>query len=231
MRAFTVAIIGPDGAGKTSVARRIERTLAHPAKYIYMGVNAGASNVVLPTSWLAHAIHRARGAPPAGGPPALDRRPRPQGAGRRAMRSLRSMLGLGNRLLDEGYRQCVVWYHLARGRIVLFDRHFYFDYYAHDIAPGSRDRSVSQRLHGLFLERVYPKPDLVVLLDAPPEILWARKQEGAFEAVVRRREEYLHMEPAFEDFVVVDATRPQDDVVRQVTDLILHRRNGDRPGT
>jgi shikimate kinase len=31
---FTVALIGPDGAGKTTVARRLQRELALPVEYV-----------------------------------------------------------------------------------------------------------------------------------------------------------------------------------------------------
>ena len=133
------------------------------------------------------------------------------------------MLGLAIRLAEEWFRQALVWYHMARGRIVLFDRHFYSDYYSHDIAASDGERSLSQRLHGFILEHLYPKPDLVILLDAPTEVLWARKQEGSYEAVAQRREEYLHMGEAFDDFAVVDATQPQEVVVQQIASLILDR--------
>jgi len=223
MKAFTVAVIGPDGAGKTTVARRVERSLSRPVKYIYMGDNPDASNVLLPTTRVLHAINRARGAPPAGGPPDRSRPSRPKGMMGRAWRSMRSMAGLANHLTEEWFRQTLAWYHMARGRIVLFDRHFYSDYYAHDIVRGGRERSLSQRLHGFVLEHLYPKPDLVILLDAPTEVLWARKQEGTFEAVARRREEYLQMGEVFDDFAVVDATKPQEVVAQEISSLILNR--------
>ena len=133
------------------------------------------------------------------------------------------MAGLANHLTEEWFRQTLAWYHMARGRIVLFDRHFYSDYYAHDIVRGGRERSLSQRLHGFVLEHLYPKPDLVILLDAPTEVLWARKQEGTFEAVARRREEYLQMGEVFDDFAVVDATKPQEVVAQEISSLILNR--------
>src|SRR5206468_11488099 len=56
MTGFTVALIGPDGAGKTTVSRRIEQSLPVPVKYIYMGVNTDASNVMLPTTRAIHAL-------------------------------------------------------------------------------------------------------------------------------------------------------------------------------
>jgi len=226
MKAFTVALIGPDGAGKTTAARQVEGTLPRPIKYLYMGVNAGASNVLLPTSRVIHAFNRARGAPAAGGPPNPDRRPKPKGVLRHTARSVRSMLGLCNRLAEEWFRQVVTWYHVARGRVVIFDRHFYTDYYAHDIAASARAKSLSQRLHGFVLVHLYPKPDLVILLDAPAEVLWARKQEGSFDAVARRREEYLHMGEMFKDFAVVDATKPREIVVQEISKLILDRCDG-----
>ena len=41
----TVALVGPDGAGKTTVARRLEGALEIPVRYLYMGVSADSSNV------------------------------------------------------------------------------------------------------------------------------------------------------------------------------------------
>ena len=63
----------------------------------------------------------------------------------------------------------------------------------------------------------------MILLDAPAEVLRARKQEGTFEAVARRREEYLHMGDVFEDFAVVDASAPEEAVIHEVSRLILDR--------
>src|SRR5262245_54508953 len=160
MKAFTVAVIGPDGAGKTTVTRRVERTLPRPVKYLYMGDNPEPSGVLLPTTRLLHALNRAQGGPPAGAPPDRRRRQRPKGVVRRTWRTIRSMLGLGNRFAEEWFRQVLTWYYLARGRIVLFDRHFYSDYYDHDVAGNVRDKSLSQRLHGFVLQHLYPKPDL-----------------------------------------------------------------------
>lgn len=223
MTAFTVAVIGADGSGKTTVCRRLERSLPVQAKYIYMGVNAEASNVMLPTTRALNALRRASGGRPAGGPPD-HRSGRPSGGiVRRVLRSARALAGVSHRMAEEWYRQILAWYHLGRGRIVVFDRHFYTDYYAHDVIAGRRDRPVDRRLHGFMLERLYPKPDLVILLDAPTEVLWARKPEGTFEALARRREEYLRLRDAL-DFEIVDATQPEDAVFRRVSELILDRR-------
>ncbi|HSD81046.1 MAG TPA: hypothetical protein VLB47_10305, partial [Solirubrobacteraceae bacterium] len=66
----------------------------------------------------------------------------------------------------------------------------------------------------------YPRPDLVIFLDAPPEVLHARKGEGTPASLARRRREYLQLAETTEHFAVVDATQPLDDVVGQVTQLL-----------
>jgi thymidylate kinase len=221
-RAFTVALIGPDGAGKTTLARRLEHELPMPATYLYMGVSADSSDRMLPTTRLAHALKRRRGAPldTAGPPdPADVSKPKPRGAVKRARRAVRSVLRLGNQLAEESYRNMLAWRYLRRGAVVLFDRHYFADYYAYDIANGAR-RPLSRRLHGWALQRVYPRPDLVVYLDAPAEVLLARKGEGTLEALERRRGDYLELARVTPNFEVVDAARPLDEVAGDLVAIV-----------
>jgi thymidylate kinase len=214
-RGFTVALIGCDGAGKTTVARTIEERGRLPVRYLYMGVSSDSSNHQLPTTRLAHALKRARGAPPdtAGPRPVAPPAP-PVGRVRSARRAARSTLRLANRVAEEWYRQLLAQAHLRRGRIVLFDRHFTADYHAADVA--AQQRTLSRRVHGFLLTRAYPRPALVILLDASPELLFARKGEGTIASLARRRAEYLQLGATLERFAVVDAAEPLPAVVAQV---------------
>jgi thymidylate kinase len=205
-RGFTVALIGCDGAGKTTVARALERDTDLPVSYLYMGVSPSSSNRQLPTTRVAHALKGRR-----------KRAPR-DGFGRVVRRSVRSALRLANRLAEEWYRQLIAAVHLRRGRIVVFDRHFIVDYHAADVA--ARDRTPSRRLHGFLLTHLYPRPDLVIFLDAPPEVLFSRKGEGTLSSLARRRAEYRHLGATLQRFAVVEATEPLDEVVAKVAGLI-----------
>jgi thymidylate kinase len=211
-RGFTVALIGADGAGKTTIGRRLADELPIPAAYLYMGDNAEAAAKLLPTTRLVRAVRRARGTSRNGGPPGSHVR-------KHGRRAARTYLRLANQLAEEWYRQALAWLHLRRGEIVIFDRHYFADYYAHDVVAHARP--LDRRLHGLLLERLYPRPDLVVFLDAPAEVLFARKREGTVALLARRRAEYLGVARTTKNFVVVDASQPLDDVVREVTSIVL----------
>jgi thymidylate kinase len=219
---FTVALIGPDGAGKTTVARRLQRELALPVEYVYMGVNPDSSNYLLPTTRAVHAFRRRRGAKPDTAGPRDSRqqdRARPRGLVPRGLRTARSFARLGNRLAEEWHRAFVASLRRRRGAIVIFDRHFFADYYAYDVAAKPH-RSAARRLHGFILSRLYPRPDLVIYLDAPAEILLERKGEGTLESLERRRREYFELGHVLDGFSVVDATRPLDTVTQEVAEKI-----------
>jgi thymidylate kinase len=219
---FTVALIGADGAGKTTVCRRIVGRMPWPTQYVYMGVNLQASNLVLPTTRLVLELKRALGKrPDMAGPPDPTRvKSRPHGIGKAALAELKSALRLVNQVSEEWFRQMVVYYYLCRDRIVLLDRHFYLDYYAHHIAPTQRPRPWANRIHGYLLARFYPRPDLVIFLDAPAELLLARKGEGTCELLEHRRQEYRQLKDVLENYHTVDATQSLDDVTDIVMDLI-----------
>jgi thymidylate kinase len=220
-RGFTVALIGCDGAGKTTVARTLERTPDLPVRYLYMGVSAESSNRRLPSTRIAQAVKRSRTPRPV--PSHAGRRSLPHRAGRAARAGLR----LGNRLAEEWYRQLIAQAYVRRGWIVVFDRHFLADYHASDVAGVGRP--LSRRIHGWLLAHAYPQPSLLILLDAPPEVLHARKGEGTLASLARRRADYLRLGDAScvdRAPAVVPASRPLAAVVADVAGLIRDAAHG-----
>lgn len=221
---FSVAIIGPDGAGKTTICRRALDQLQQlelPSTYVYMGINPEASNHMLVTArWLYRTKDR-REVPSSARPPDPEREATPpRDPLRRVARALKRSLTLINRLADEWYRQGLVWYQQARGNIVLFDRHFLFDFYSSERGRDDVRLPLGRRIHAFCLRHFYPRPDLVFLLDAPGEVLFARKGEATPELLEQRRREYRALARLVDHFVVVDATQPEDEVLGQVRDQI-----------
>lgn len=219
---FVVALIGPDGSGKSTISKRLLSECPFPTQRIYMGINRDESNFMLPTTrlmtWLRRILKKNSSQ---GGPRVTSREaePRSRNPVKRGLQEVKSGLVLVNRIAEEWYRQAAAWYFVKRGKIVIFDRHFYADYYHYDI--DTTDRRWTSRIHGYMLQHLYPKPDLVIYLDAPAETLFARKGEGTVELLEQRRKAYLALRDKVAQFVVVDASRPIEAVYADVLDVVL----------
>ncbi len=92
--------------------------------------------------------------------------------------------------------------------LVLFDRCFY------DLLVDSRRiRYGGPPWLLTAAAHLAPRPDLVILLDAPPEVLYARKREVPLEEVARQRTAYLEIAKKLRSAVVIDASQPADKVI------------------
>ena len=186
-----------------------------------MGVSISSSNRVLPSTHLFHAIKQRTGSPPdTAGPPDPERVPdQPHTARARLIKALRNVVHISVLISEEWYRQVIAWWHLARGRVMIYDRHFFIDYYAYDI---TRPHGLVHRLHGRMLKKLYPRPQLVLFLDAPGQVLFERKGEGSPELLERRRGDYMAMKAVIPCFAVIDVTQPVEVVTQQAQELVCY---------
>jgi thymidylate kinase len=203
-RGPVLAILGPDGAGKGSVIAALERQLPMPVTAVYLGL--GASGAIYrpararPGSplrgWATVALGAIRGALRRAAAALPD-------VVRVSQSRLRQTLTLAARLLPA-YVQA--W----RGDLILCDRHP-LEHLA--LAP-PLPRAVAA-FERLFLGRLLPWPDAVVILDAPPAVLFARKPEHPVELLEEWRRRYREaLLPR--GARVVSTDRPLDETVTEV---------------
>ncbi len=169
-RGLTVALLAPDGAGKSSVASALTDTLPVPVRVVYMG------------------------------------RARTSNRGRRQ--------SVASGLVRQWRRHLTARYHRFRGRIVLFDR------YTYDALLPPRNPNPARVARRWVFAHAVPAPDLVILLDAPAELMFQRKDEHPREFLEQRRRDYLELKSRLPEMVVVDASQSLEDVRRDVTHAI-----------
>jgi thymidylate kinase len=181
-----VAVLGPDGAGKGTVIARLRAEIPATVTPVYLG-------------------HGESGHPYA------------RSAGPRAGRSVRTLARRGLALLPDTARDTQyrarralrlsarawrAWAYAWRGDVVLCDR-----YPLEALVVDAGDTRPGPRLEGWIISRLTPWPDAVVLLDAPAEVLYARKAgESSPERIERLRQGYRNLFGARCDTTVVPTT-------------------------
>jgi len=213
---ISVALIGADGAGKTTIADMLRTSFPKPMKYLYMGINIESSNIALPTSRLIEAVKVRQERRSGNGELPASLHNRKSSSKKGLLKSAWLCARLINRLCEEWYRQLVSWIYRRQGFIVLYDRHFLFDF-DKDMPP---DLPFAEKIHRWCLHHFYPEPDIVLFLDAPAEILFARKGEATLEYLRARRNAFLQQGRLTRNFVPIDATQPLQTVFATVCEEI-----------
>jgi thymidylate kinase len=97
---------------------------------------------------------------------------------------------------------------LSRSGLVVFDRYF------HDqLADPKRYRFGGPSWLARSVSWLVPKPDLLLILDAPVQVILSRKQEVLPEEVLSQRRVYLQFASSFSHSRVIDSTAPLARVV------------------
>jgi thymidylate kinase len=190
-----VAFLGPDGAGKSTVMERVQQGL-FPQAFRF-----------------AKSCHLR--------PHIVGAGPKPEGLGNphaqppRGVISSLAKLGLWWMDYTVGY-WVAVFPQLLRSALVLFDRYY------HDLLVDQRRYRYSGSLRlARLVGWLVPQPHLFILLDAPPQVLQARKQDVAYEETIRQRDAYLKLVRRMSNGYVVDASRPLHHVVTETEWIIL----------
>jgi thymidylate kinase len=227
---FTVALVGCDGAGKTTIAKGLGESLPLPTKYLYMGMSPISSNVALPTTRLAGFL-RVQAYRKEAGRSGVTPRKEVSTHDLHYRSVKRSPIWVAartlNRLADIIYRVIISWWYRRQGYVVVYDRHPAFETarLASDWeALGWKHHA---RIQHWLLSTICPRPDLAIYLDAPAEVLYARKKEATPEYLERRRRVIMEQGATMDSFLRVDATQPPDRVLAEVTRLVTEFHTSD----
>lgn len=183
-----VVILGPDGAGKSTLVKNLVQAVA-PAFRRYRVFH-----------WRPMLLWRRKIAADTTRPHSLSPDAR-----------CRSIQRLFAHLLDYwlGY-WLVIRPLLARSGLVVFDRYF------HDVlADPRRYRFGGPSWLASAVGWLVPKPDLLLILDCPPQVILSRKQEVSLEEASRQRRKYLQLASSFSHSRVIDARAPLAHVVAE----------------
>ena len=202
-----VVFLGADGSGKSTVIERVEQDLApafRQTQYMHLRPRLGRAASENST-------------------PVVD----PHGQPPRSW--LTSTLKMFYFLFDYGAGYLwKIYPQLISSTFVLFDR-----YYQDQVVDSKRYRYGGSMWLARLVGKLIPKPDLWILLDAPAEVLQGRKQEVPFAETARQQEAYLNLVSHFPNAVIVDSSKPLDEVVADVNKAILDfmaRRTNKRLG-
>lgn len=190
-----VALLGPDGAGKSTLIQNLQESLAKPFE--------GRSSVFhLRPSVIGGTVEKGPVTNPHGKPP------------RSALLSLLKILYYA---LDYclGYLLKVRPL-LVCSSLVLFDR--YFDDL---LADPRRYRFGGPQWFPRVVRRLIPKPNLFLILDVPEKQLLARKCEVSPEELRRQQHSYRQLAAELPNAVLLDGSLPAVQVARNASEAIL----------
>lgn len=194
---LVIAILGPDGCGKSTIGERLQEDLAPAFR--------GLCRFHLRPSLLDR--KRAGASEPVTNPHGKD--------ARGCLASIAKLLFF---FLDYS---CGYWIKIrplkVRSHLVMFDR-----YYHDMLIDPIRYRYSAPMWVSKFVGFLLPGPDLFLILDAPAQIIQTRKQEVPMDETKRQREAYLSFAQSKGSCIVVNTDQTLDAAVGEARMAVLN---------
>jgi thymidylate kinase len=190
-----VVLVGPDGVGKTAVARALVARHRGPSGYFHFLPPVGRPLAAVPEQGAT--------------PPA-----KASGGGSR-------ILGWFRLFKNAGW--CWIGYlstirpALQRNWLVVGDRWMY----GYLVQPGAL-KFYGPGVLSRMVMRLLPHPDLVVNLTAPPDVIRARKEELSIAEIERELPAWRSLRTG--NFRTLDATRPPCEIAGEILAILAARR-------
>lgn len=186
-----IVILGPDGAGKSSVIDGLMRSLK-PAGLTVKMRHLKPRMVARLRGQVEVTVVDPHGKPPRG--------------------AFLSLVKLVVWMYEEWYAQL---FHERKWTLLICDRYY------HDLlVDPKRYRFGAPLWTARLVGKLMPRPRLWVLLNAPAALLQERKQEVAPEETARQCDAYLHFIQTRNRYVIVDAAQLLDKVIADVEQAI-----------
>jgi thymidylate kinase len=175
-RGLSIALLGPNGVGKSTAADKLQRAFPFGSRVLYMGLWKAAGG----DHGHAQAILEA------------------------ALRPLRLW-----------WRYLVAQLHQLSGHLVIFDRYVY-----EALLPPKPPLIRLKRVYYWVLVHLIPRPAVVVVLDAPGRVAYARKQENPPDELDWERRMYAAFAERIPSLERIDAAAPAHVVHAQISELV-----------
>ncbi len=208
----TLALVGPDGCGKSAVAYEVLEALSHiyltgPPKRLHLrpGLLPRLADLPHPSRWFrsvetSSPVTAPHSAVPSGIPASL----------------IRLLYYAADYII--GYMLKIAPYARWRRTLVIFER-YYYDF----IVDPLRARIKLPEWIAKSLLKFIPQPDIVIYLDAPPEVILSRKQEVPADEVKRQVHSYRALMNELSNAYIIDATKPVSEIVREICRKVIEK--------
>jgi thymidylate kinase len=206
-----ICIVGIDGSGKTTLARQlVERMQTHGIRSRYLWGGFSPTVLLRPVLWLAKRL--------------VYREDRHSQISEQKGPVLKSKTW--STVYHYGILADYVLQMLTRvGAPLLLGESVICDRYVHDTVINTAfvlDYSDDELLRLLTcMQRLIPRPDLILLADLPEEIAYARKDDVLSVVFLSERRRRFQLVAKAHDLPVFDACQPLDELVEHVAAQVL----------